>query len=120
VTWLAGNWPYVLAAAFIAAGLAILTLTYLAWAGIDRHRHRAARVQPPPPLLDVEAIAEPGTYDDPPIPPERLNAVGGWAQVGARTVHRTCAEARRDGQPHRICAHCAPRLTSAADTGTTR
>jgi hypothetical protein len=38
------------------------------------------------------------SYPDPQVP------------VGNGVVHRSCANARRDGQPARICAVCAPHL----------
>jgi hypothetical protein len=63
--------------------------------------------QPYPPDDDD---TQPIEIDPPVVPRERLNAVGGWVQVGSVKVHRSCNEARRDGRYDRICAYCRPRL----------
>jgi hypothetical protein len=75
---------------------------------------------------DEEPCAEPidraVLVVDPPvvrIPAERLNAVGGWVQVGDKTVHRSCNEARRDGRHDLVCRVCADRLGMAPAGGAT-
>lgn len=57
--------------------------------------------------------------DPPVVPRERLNAVGGWVDIGGRRVHRSCAEDRRDGRHERVCTVCADRLGMAPAGGAT-
>lgn len=38
-------------------------------------------------------------------------------QVGHNWVHRTCSDARRDGDQDRVCAYCAPRMAGVPTTG---
>lgn len=54
-------------------------------------------VEPAP--VDDQAVATRETWATP------------TALIGTRRVHRSCAEARRDGRVERVCALCVPVLT---------
>lgn len=44
---------------------------------------------------------------------------GTAVKVGQTWVHRSCSNARRDSQPDRVCAYCAPRLAGVPIAGGT-
>jgi hypothetical protein len=78
-------------------------------------------VPPPLPIRAVPPLATPASVEPLTVvsapPAAGLDITGypsPYVPVGAAMVHRSCAAARRDGQPERICAVCRPRLAGGS------
>lgn len=104
---------------FALALLALAIAIRLAWRAKWRRDDRRARALAAG-IADERRISlmEPTPYEDEPteeIPVVTLREESiptQWVSFGARWMHKTCLEARRDGR--RPCAECAPHLVTGA------